>query len=289
MLRSLVGSEMCIRDSASTMHRSIVFASRQSGGVGFRHPRIEQGISQLIKCVQSLRTPGYSQDLLRLSISELQVNSGMSFDLLRFPSRPCPHLEGTWLRSLRQFLSSVQGSLETSCFKPIPLQRQGDLFLMDLFVSRLALGRRRLQRLNSCRLFLAVSLVSEITNVAGTHLLPEFWCGLGPRPCPPLTTYPRQGCPSSAVWAEWRAAIRKVLCLPRSTQLRHPLGPWHSSSARFPAITSHPLRLWMTSKQYHQPQFTTSTYYQFSSSPCYGRVPPTSTCLLYTSPSPRDS
>ena len=42
---------------ASTTRREIVFASRQSGGLGFRHLHTDQGIARIIKLIQTLRTP----------------------------------------------------------------------------------------------------------------------------------------------------------------------------------------------------------------------------------------
>ena len=96
---------------SSTMHRSIVYGPRSSGGLGFRHAFTEQGIGHLLKLIQSLRTNGQSKSLLLLTIHWLHVNAGVGYNLLQYPSRPCPHLEGTWLRSTREFLEQIHGSL----------------------------------------------------------------------------------------------------------------------------------------------------------------------------------
>ena len=214
----------------STMKRAIVFGSRLSGGLGFRHPYTEQGIAHLVKFIQALRTPGQTQQLLLISIHEWQLNSGMSYPLLEFPQRPCPHLEGQWLLSTRQFLSTIQGSITlTKSYTLSPL-REHDCHIMDALVTTTKFSTKRMCRLNYCRLFLQVTLLSEIVNSTGTHLLSEFWDGTGARPAPPLARYPRQGCPSPTVWSEWRAAIRKAFCHPRSRRLRHPLGKWYSSA-----------------------------------------------------------
>ena len=214
----------------SSMKRAIVFGSRRSGGLGFRHPYTEQGIAHITKLFQTLRTPGQTCHLLLICIQEWQLNSGMSFPLLEYPSRPCPHLEGQWLTSTRLFLASIKGSISVSDSYTLPPLREHDRHLMDILVASTKFSTKRMQRLNYCRLFLQVTLLSEITNTAGTHLLSDFWCGLGPRPSPSLCRYPRQGCPSSLVWSEWRAAIRKAFCHPRSTRLRIPLGRWYTSS-----------------------------------------------------------
>ena len=79
----------------SNMHRSVVFGALQSGGLGFPHPFVEQGIADITKILQMLGTPGYTQQLLLLCLHEWQTSSGMSFPLVTFPSLSCPHLEGT--------------------------------------------------------------------------------------------------------------------------------------------------------------------------------------------------
>ena len=227
----------------STMKRAIVFGSRQSGGLGFRHPYTEQGIAHIVKIFQTLRTPGQSQHLLLICIHEWQLNSGMSFPLLEFPKRPCPHLEGQWLLSTRQFLSSLNASITLTKSYTLPHLREHDQHIMDVLVSTTKFSTRRMSRLNYCRLFLQITLLSEITNQTGTHLIPDFWSGTGPRPAPPLARYPRQGCPSSKVWSEWRSAIRQAFCYPRSCRLRQPLGQWFPSkyySQRFPSLPPAP-------------------------------------------------
>ena len=93
------------------MHRSIVFGPRSSGGLGFRHAYVEQGIAHVLKVIQSLRSNGQSRNLLLITIHWLHVNAGVGFNLLQYPSRACPHLEGSWLRNTREFLAQVHGSI----------------------------------------------------------------------------------------------------------------------------------------------------------------------------------
>ena len=260
----------------STMHRAIVFASRASGGLGFRHPRIEQGISQIIKFIQTLRTANLPAQLLKLTIHEWQIHSGVSFSLLECPTRSCPHLEGPWLCSLRQFLASISASIITSIPLPVVPRRTNDRHLMDLFNSMLSLGPQRMKRLNYCRLYLQITLTSEIVTADGSALIPHFWGGSGPRPEPPLLKYPRQGCPDSSVWKEWRAAIRKVLCFPRSLVLRRPLGSWFMSPPRYPKVSIRPLRLWLNPHSYTNIQQQYPSYLQFSTFSHCGTIPSTS-------------
>ena len=226
----------------SNMKRAIVFGARQSGGLGFRHPFVEQGVAQLLKLIQTLRTPGPPKRLLLLCLQEWQVNSGMSYPLLALPCKPCPHLEGSWLSSIRQFLASINGSVTIAHSLAISIQREHDQHIMDALIRCTKFSTKRMKRLNSCRLFLQVTLLSELTNPSGTHLCSQFWCGLGPRPYSPLLRYPRQGCPSSSVWSEWRAAIRRAFCFPYTLKLRQSLGRWYTPAyCRITSPSSRPL------------------------------------------------
>ena len=225
----------------SNMHRSIVFAARQSGGLGFHHPYTEQGIAHLMKLIQTLRTPGYTRQLLLLAIHEWQISSGMSFSLLKYPAKSCPHLEGQWLLSTRQFLATIDGSVDMDTSFSLSLQRENDIHIMDALVAATAFSTERMKRLNYCRLHLQVTLLSEITDSCGTKLLPHFWCGSGPRAAPPLVRYPRQGCPSEKIWSEWRSAIRLTFCCPYTCRLRQPLGCWITPSTHRHHLSGRPI------------------------------------------------
>ena len=98
----------------STTARAIVYASRKSGGLGFRHLYTEQGIAHLVKLFQALRTPSQACQLTRIAIRWWHSHAGTGYDLLMYPYRSCLHLEGTWLTSTRDFLQSIHGRVESS-------------------------------------------------------------------------------------------------------------------------------------------------------------------------------
>lgn len=240
---------------ASTTKRLLVFASRSSGGLGFRQIFVEQGISHLLKFFQSIRTPGYPRSLLLLTLRWWHIQSGMDYNLLEFPNRPCIHLDGQWLVSLREFLSTCSGSIRFhDTYHPTPL-RLHDVSLMRQFAATLSYGAKRMRILNHCRIYLKVTFISELTTALGDSLLPEFWCGeISLRQSHPIHYYPRQAKPSSAAWNLWRAAIRRTFCFPRTTRLRVPLGEWLTASHhRYFAVTKSPDRLWklQTSPIFH--------------------------------------
>ena len=261
----------------STLCRDVVFGCRRSGGLGFRDLYVEQGVFHIIKFVQTLRTPGHSQKLLLLTIDEWQISSGFSSPLFFNTTKPCKHLEGSWLTSTREFLATLSGSIVLPhAYCPSPL-RILDQPIMEAFNKVPGLGRKRLMQLNCCRIFLQIHFLSEITNSSGDTLIPGFWSGdTILRPAPPIHRYPRQAPPSPALWQLWRATIRKCFCTPCTTSLRTHLGPWlFTSYRRFPSITCYPLRLWHSPTHYSS--YCKTTYHPAitpSSSPLMFSIQP---------------
>ena len=258
----------------STLNRHVVFGCRTSGGLGYRDLFVEQGVAHITKLIQTLRTPGQSKSLLLLLLNEWQISSGSSYPLLEIPTRPCKHLEGTWLLSTRTFLSDINASIPiVAMYCPCPL-RLFDCAIMDAFNTIPGLGRKRLMHLNYCRLYLQIHFLSEITNTQGTHLLPGFWNGdPTSRPAPPLHRYPRQTSPSPAIWQLWRATIRKAFCHPMTTRLRRPLDLWFPTSyRRFPAVTYYPFRMWHSKSRFSSYLRTTLHGHVFSPSRLTGAL-----------------
>lgn len=171
----------------ATMQRDIVFGARADGGLGFRSTYVEQGVQHVLKFMQTLRTPRQPNHLLRIAIDEWQVSSGMDYPLLQHPRRLCPHVEGTWLTSTRQFLATLSASIAVTRLSiPQPL-RLHDSCLMAVFVNQLGYGPTRLRRLNYCRIYLQVTYLSELVDASGCCLCSPFWSGdLSSRPGPPL-------------------------------------------------------------------------------------------------------
>ena len=263
---------------ASSTPRAVVYASRKSGGLGFRHLYTEQGIAHVVKLIQTLRTPCEANQLTRIALSWWHVNAGVGFDMLSDPQTPVHHLEGTWLTSTRLFLQSIHASIHFS-FRTHSLHyRVHDCHIMDKFSECLPYGRHRLRLLNFCRLHLQVSCLSELTNTAGTHLIPKFWCGdVSKRQSSSTHRYPNQASPSAKAWSLWRSAIRTAFCHPRSTRLKEPLGAWTSPLHRRHLVLSlDPPRLWNTSTsidRFHTILYVRNGRFRFSTAVSPGTIP----------------
>jgi hypothetical protein len=96
---------------------------------------------------------------------------------------------------------------------------------MDLLVGADAYPDDVLRIINHCRLFLNVVTLSDITNAAGTHLIPGVdWGELDLFPSSSTHHAPRQSSPVMFFRKYWQRLLR-IIALP-SGRLRTPLGPW---------------------------------------------------------------
>ena len=168
---------------------------------------------------------------------------------------------------------------------------------MDAFVAQ-GYEDKELQILNDCRLHLKATLLSHICTARGTAIEQRAWAGkssLTVKNPPWIGTYnPR---PDSRDL--WRSALQQTFVQPNSTShhLRTPLGKWlspndthwrwwrhyYGSNSLFERHDDgswHRWSHWVTHQG--QPKFANPTPVAAH------EVPPTS-CLLYTSPSPRDA
>jgi hypothetical protein len=86
-----------------------------------------------------------------------------SFKILR--------LEGLYITSLREFLSSINGSIVTEHSYTIPLQQVHDRAIMDVvIVSNLFTPSEQCKTINYCRMFLCVHSIADLTLAGRNHI-----------------------------------------------------------------------------------------------------------------------
>jgi hypothetical protein len=61
----------------------------------------------------------------------VQYATGTGVSFLTDVSTALPHMESNWLKSLRQFLSTINGIIEVDSYVIQPLQRIHECYLMD--------------------------------------------------------------------------------------------------------------------------------------------------------------
>jgi hypothetical protein len=151
------------------------------------------------------------------------VGTGVSF--LTDVTTALPHMESKWLKSLWQYLFSINGSIEVDTNIIQPLQRIHDCYLMDAVLATDQFTPKHVRMIHYCRLYLQVLTLSDITLANGTHLDPALY--QGQRSILSNTTrshHFRQDRPSPAAWKQWQHACR--LWSKPDGRLHQPLGAW---------------------------------------------------------------
>jgi hypothetical protein len=155
----------------------ILYGPSRLGGASFWHLYTEQGIGQIhtfLRHWQCFKQPG---QLLLITVAWVQyaISTGVSF--LTDVSTALPHMESKWLQSLRQFLFTINGTIEVDRTTIQPLQRIHDCYLMDSVLANDQFTPKQVRLIHYCRVYLQVLTLSDITLANGTHLDPALHHG----------------------------------------------------------------------------------------------------------------
>ena len=151
--------------------------------------------------MKTWRSPDSIQGkLLRVSLAWAQYIVGIGVSILEDTSTRLPHLESEYLASLRDYLALTGGSLELKEDFVVPKQRDHDEFLMTVALESHHFKPAQLKRLNYCRQYLNVLLVSDITTAKGNFIEPMMFSGQAK---PAVTKHKvNQKKPSSKAWKQ---------------------------------------------------------------------------------------
>jgi hypothetical protein len=138
---------------------------------------------------------------------------------------PLMDLSG-WLPSIWQFLNRANLKIFIRKAYVPQLQRKHDIALMDFFHS-LKYKPAVLKTLNSCRLYLQVIFLSDITTASGTEIEDDAKQGKHFLDRESMLGWPTKQRPSPLAWKQWQEALRYLEEGPR---LKKPLGDWISAT-----------------------------------------------------------
>lgn len=204
---------------------AIVYGHSDFAGLSVRNLPVERHIHQISLLISTLRSPGIARQLTLIALNWAQHLAGVSFNIMTHPSVSLPHLEPMqWIPSIRQGLSTLQCHMEITDIQITPLQRENDFFLVSSALT-CSLSAMELRLFNACRLYLQVTLMSDICTALGTSLHHGILAGQRPPTSQPTKLYPYQPNPSNTAWRVWRRVLKTHLH-PNSINLLHPLGRW---------------------------------------------------------------
>ena len=211
---------------------AVAFAPRKVFGCGLVDLRIEQGLCQIQAFLDFVGTEHKVGNAILISLRHLQVEAGVSFDLLGQPHTPLTYLTDCWVLSLRQFCAAHNISIRAARNKVPAISRAGDQLLMDIAIT-LGMTRQELTDLNLARIFLHVTSISDIARADGRTIHPWIWRGRRIPNRSSQMTFARQQQPTPYQFGLWRKLLHSVLS-PDSTSnnllLLQCLGPWTAPS-----------------------------------------------------------
>ena len=165
---------------------------------------IEQLVQQIQTIMKHLRCPGESQDLMHIMLAWAQLATGMGFSLIEWQEKPVPHLECEWTQSLRTGLADIGARIEMTQPFVYHVRRKHDCHIMDAISQCGRFTPNQMRRINGCRLYLQVTLLSDITTACGRHVNEKYYRGERThRTNWPTVQYPRQNKPDKTSWALW--------------------------------------------------------------------------------------
>ncbi len=241
----------------SKFPRKVVFGPQRYGGLGMRMLWSEQLVLQVQLLIKHLRCPSECQQMLNINLAWAQLGTGMGFPILGHPNKHIPHLECAWLSSLRDGLNMVDGSIEMATTHVVPSQRASDSHLMDGICDSQLFSNTQIRKINACRLYLQVTLVSDISTTCGRTVLTSYYQGNKQlRPNRPFHIYPRQNKPNSGTWALWRKALNAIFLREDKQSWKTPLGAWQRQEGKSQLWKSYADLEYLYQRQEWEERFT---------------------------------
>ena len=148
----------------------------------------------------SLWAEGVPCKLALIILAWAQLLAGTQKPVLSDATIALPHSAPMkWIPSIREFLHSIGDRMEVENLPVTPLQREHDWFLMDIALD-LYSTPSDLLHLNAWRLYLQVTLLSDITTADGKFIQSEVMQSHRPLSNSATELFPYQYSPNTAGW-----------------------------------------------------------------------------------------
>ena len=123
-----------------------------------------------------------------------------------------------------------------------------------------------MQILNTCRLYLQVTTLSDIVSGDGYYILEHIFQRRNPLQSYSSIKWPNQGLPNDRAWNKWNAAIRQCFPTNRHRCLLEPLDKWREVDPKWGAyFNSTTTKFYIKAEQWMQ--FTPNTDEFFGEQP----------------------
>ena len=137
---------------------------------------VHQGTAHLREFIKIYDTQTKIGEQMRIGIEVSQLTIGTGRWIFDYPpSIYGPLLDNCWLKTTWLYVASRQIQIHAS-YPILNYVRQNDSFIMEKMVT-LGLKEDELVRVNRCRLYLQVILLSDIVDAGGIHILTSYLQG----------------------------------------------------------------------------------------------------------------
>ena len=212
---------------SKSMALAIRFGPKSIGGAGFTPLWVVQTEGQIMNFLKEWRTKGFIGDLFRIAVAWAQYSAGTSTPIFQNPKVPLPHMESRYIKSLRNNLAAIGGSLELDKVYVPPTLRENDKHIFDILLETQRFSDKELHLLNYCRLYLGVVTLADIILPDGETFDEDIEQGvLSCSSCRSNYLKANQARPNPATWKLWTQRAytyfrRYIRSLPN-----HRLGRW---------------------------------------------------------------
>jgi hypothetical protein len=233
--------------------RALIYAPTYYAGGGFLPWHLLQGEGQIQHFIKHWRTDTIVSSTLRIALHWTQWQSGHHAPILEDTNTPLTYLECRWIRSLRDFLSTINARIYLDATGISLPERRNDIYIMTYARESGLFDTQDIAIINYCRLFLHVTTVSELFDAEGKHILIDaFECRREPW-FNPHTYITRQRRPSAhQIRTKWQRLCREWSRSDGSIASSIRLGRW--------ATTGDQLR---RRRQTYRPQATPNILYHW--------------------------
>jgi len=217
------------------MPLAIRYGPTEYGGQAIQQVADIQGSSKILILIDHLRVNDDAGIDMRIQLSVLQLESGLTQPVLEAPyNHASKYITRTWMSVIWEHLDKHGLQLHVpDCWCPQP-QRLNDCSIMEMAGAAFGTGRkyRELQQIQACRIYLRVTMLSEITDATGTTICAASIRGERHPDRTPTIRYPNAPVrPPETFWRVWRKFLKTLVNNP-SNSIREPLkralrlGPW---------------------------------------------------------------
>jgi hypothetical protein len=160
--------------------------------------------------MKTWRSPSSQMGCLTcIAMAWAQFCAGTGTPILENTITKLPHAEAKWIMSMRDFLTATQGTIELLDHSVAKLQRERDAFLIDIMLRDKRFRPAPIRRINFCRLYLNVLLISDICTATGDSIDPDMYSGATPKP--QRAQKANQPSPTGKSWQQWKRLMH-ILC-----------------------------------------------------------------------------